>query len=288
MIKRLKQRQISFLISAALVAATLVAYEPMRHNGFVGLDDLTYVIDNPHVKGGITRESIVWAFTTPHSGNWHSLTWLSHMLDCQLFGLNALGHHLTSLFFHVANTLLLFLVLKRMTGAVWPSAFVAAAFALHPLHVESVAWVSERKDVLSGFFWMLTMIAYARYAEQPGIRRYLLVVLAFCLGLLSKSMLVTLPFVLLLLDYWPLDRFQLGQPKKGKAFSESKPEKGGYQIAPAWRLIKEKIPLFVLAAVSSIITFIVQQNAEAVAPSEIAPFKFPHIKRFAFLYQLHR
>jgi tetratricopeptide (TPR) repeat protein len=271
MAERACSKSYVFLIYLTLAVSTFIAYEPVRHNDFVGLDDPAYVTNNPHVKEGITLESIVWAFTTPYSGNWHSLTWLSHMLDCQLFGLNASGHHLTSLFFHVANTLLLFLVLKMMTGAVWPSAFVAAVFALHPLHVESVAWVSERKDVLSGFFWMLTMIAYVRYAERPGIGRYLLVVLAFCLGLLSKSMLVTLPFVLLLLDYWPLDRFQLGQPKKDKAFSESKPEKGGYQIAPAWHLIKEKIPLFVLAAVSSIITFIVQRSAKAVAPLEVVP-----------------
>jgi tetratricopeptide (TPR) repeat protein len=261
----------SLYICLALAVSTFIAYEPVRHNDFVGLDDAVYVTNNPHVKGGITRESIVWAFTTPHSGNWHSLTWLSHMLDCQFFGLNALGHHLTSLFFHIANALLLFLVLKMMTGAVWPSAFVAAVFALHPLHVESVAWVSERKDVLSSFFWMLAMIAYVRYAERPSIRRYLLVVLAFCLGLLSKSMLVTLPFVLLLLDYWPLDRFQLGQPKKDKAFSESKPAKGGYQSASVSHLIGEKIPLLVLVAVASVITFVVQQSAKAVALSEMAP-----------------
>jgi tetratricopeptide (TPR) repeat protein len=282
--KRDRNKLYAISICMALALTTIIAYEPVRHNGFVGFDDVVYVAGNPHVKEGITREAVVWAFTTPHSGNWHSLTWLSHILDCQFFGLNALGHHLTSLFFHLANTLLLFLALKRMTGAVWPSAFVAAAFALHPLHVESVAWVSERKDVLSGFFWMLTMTAYVRYAERPGIRRYLLVVLAFCLGLLSKSMLVTLPFVLLLLDYWPLGRIRsrkgwpspLSQPKKGKAFSKSKPAEGDYQSVPAWRLIREKIPLFALAAVSSVITFVVQQRAGAMAMelSEKLPLNF--------------
>jgi tetratricopeptide (TPR) repeat protein len=191
------------------------------------------------------------------------------MLDYQFFGPNALGHHLTSLFFHVANALLLFLVLKRVTGEVWPSAFVAAAFALHPLHVESVAWVSERKDILSGFFWMLTMVAYVRYAEQPGMRRYLLVILALCLGLLSKPMLVTLPFVLLLLDYWPLGRFQLSQPTNTRhALRQDeaplKPAKGGYQRVPTWCLV----------VISSIITFIVQRSAKAVAPSEMIPLKF--------------
>ena len=242
-----------FLIYLLLAGSTLIAYEPLRHNDFVSLDDKEYVIDNPNVTQGLTVKSIVWAFTTPHSGNWHSLTWLSHMLDCQVFGLNPLGHHLASLLFHVANTLLLFFVLKKMTAAFWPSAFVAAAFALHPLHVESVAWVAERKDVLSTFFWLLTMIAYVRYAQQPLIRRYLLVVLAFCLGLLSKSMLVTLPFVLILLDYWPLGRSQ--------------------RLVPL-RLVLEKVPLFILAAIASVITFIVQHGAGAATLTEKLPLHF--------------
>ena len=220
----------------------------MRHNGFVSYDDPRYVTDNAHVYNGITRESIIWAFTTSHASNWHPLVWLSHMLDCRLFGLNPLGHHLTSLLFHVANALLLFFVLKKMTGALWPAAFVAAAFALHPLHVESVAWVAERKDVLSTFFWLLTMIAYVRYAQQPLIRRYLLVVLAFCLGLLSKPMLVTLPFVLLLLDYWPLRR--LRRPV-------------------SFRLILEKVPLFILSAISSAITLLTQKSGGAMATAQL-------------------
>ena len=195
-------------ICAGLILVTLIAFEPVRRNIFVSYDDNTYVTDNPHVKTGLTRQSIIWAFTTTYASNWHPLTWLSHMLDCQLFGLNPLWHHLTSLLFHIANTLLLFWVLKRTTGAAWPSAFVAAAFAIHPLHVESVAWIAERKDVLSSLFWFLTIAAYIRYAERPGVAKFLLVILAFLLGLMAKPKLVTLPFVLLLLDYWPLHRFE--------------------------------------------------------------------------------
>jgi Tfp pilus assembly protein PilF len=258
-------------IYVALTLVTIIAYEPVRHNGFVGFDDAIYVTDNPHVNGGITREAIVWAFTTPYSCNWHSLTWLSHMLDCQLFDLNPLWHHLTSLFFHIANTLLLFWVLKRMTGAAWRSAFVAAAFALHPLHVESVTWLAERKDVLSGFFWMLTMIAYVRYAEQPAIRRYLLIVLAFCLGLLSKSTLVTLPFVLLLLDYWPLGRFHSGHTGKKVGRRSHKSANTCFQWPVFYRLVREKITFFILSAVSSVITFLVQRSGGAMEPSGVVP-----------------
>ena len=186
-----------------------MAFEQVRHNGFVNYDDNKYVAENRQVKAGITFDSVIRAFTTIHpSGNWHPLTSLSHMLDYQLFGLNPLWHHLNSLLFHIANTLLLFRVLQKMTGRIWQSAFVAAVFALHPLHVESVAWAAERKDVLSGFFWMLTIVAYVRYAERPRIGRYLLVFAFFSLGLMAKPMLVTLPFVLLLLDYWPLSRFR--------------------------------------------------------------------------------
>ena len=189
------------LIYVALAAVTITAFEQVRLNNFIGYDDSKYVTDNPHVKSGITQKSFLWAFTATRASNWHPLTWLSHMLDCELFGLNPYWHHLTNLFLHAANTLLLFWVLKSMTRAVWPSAFVAALFSVHPLHVESVVWVAERKDVLSGFFWMLTMAAYVRYAKRPGVRRYVPVFLTLGLGLMAKPMLVTLPFVLLLLDY---------------------------------------------------------------------------------------
>jgi len=249
--KRENDKPYIFLIYLVLSLTTIIAYEPVRLNDFVNYDDDTYVTRNPQVKAGLTRESVLWAFTTSHGNNWHPVTWLSHIIDCQMFGLKAVWHHLTSLLFHILNTLLLFWVMKRMTGGIWPSAFVAAAFALHPLHVESVAWVAERKDVLSGFFWMLTMAAYVRYAERPGIARYMQVVFAFCLGLMAKPMLVTLPFVLLLLDYWPLGRLQWGQP-------QFLPERIHHQKSSFWRLIGEKIPLFILAGVLSAVTFMVQ------------------------------
>src|SRR5208282_1193673 len=169
-----------------------------------------YVSENADVSGGLTWHGVWWAFTTGAAANWHPLTWLSHMLDVQLYGAAPGPHHLTNLLFHIANTLLLFGLLHRMTGALGRSAFVAGLFALHPLHVESVAWVAERKDVLSTLFWMLTLWAYVEYVRRPGLRRYGAVLLFFALGLMAKPMLVTLPFVLLLLDYWPLGRVGTG------------------------------------------------------------------------------
>src|ERR1035437_5057262 len=215
-----------------LALSTFSVFLPVARQGFVNYDDSDYVTENPHVLGGLNWANVVWAFTTGHASNWHPLTWLSHMLDCQLFGNQAGPQHLVSVGFHVANALLLLLLLRRMTGALWRSALVAALFALHPLHVESVAWASERKDVLSGFFFLLTIGAYVRYVEvqspkskvqspttasykAPSASRityhapfyFLLSLFLFALGLMSKPMLVTLPFVLLLLDYWPLQRF---------------------------------------------------------------------------------
>src|SRR6266404_6530587 len=178
----------SVFICGLLVLATFVVYFPVRHHEFLNWDDLTYVTGNDHVKGGVTWEGIVWAFTRSYSANWHPLTWISHMLDCQLFGLSAGAHHLVSVLFHVANTLLLFGFLRRTTGAFWRSAFVAALFALHPLHVESVAWIAERKDVLSTFFFLLTLAAYAIYVRKPAMARYSLVMVLFALGLMSKPM----------------------------------------------------------------------------------------------------
>jgi tetratricopeptide (TPR) repeat protein len=224
-----------------LVIAVLAVYWQVGNHEFVNYDDDQYVTENRHVQAGLTLESIAWAFTSTHASNWHPLTWLSHMLDCQIYGLNPPGHHFTSVFFHILNSILLFLVFKRMTGAFWKSAFVATLFALHPLHVESVAWAAERKDVLSTFFWMLTMGAYILYVENPGIKKYLLFVLLFALGLMAKPMLITLPFVLLLLDYWPLGRFN--------------------KSSLALPLVWEKTPLFVLAAASSVVTFFAQQRA---------------------------
>ena len=182
-------------------------YAPVRHHEFVNFDDSQYVSENRHVTSGLSGPALSWALTTGHASNWHPLTWLSHQLDVELFGLDPGRHHLTSVAIHLVNTLLLFGLLHGMTGALFRSAFVAALFAVHPLHVESVAWVSERKDVLSGTFFVLTLAAYQAYVSRPSRWRYVAVMLALALGLMSKPMLVTVPVVLLLLDYWPLARW---------------------------------------------------------------------------------
>jgi tetratricopeptide (TPR) repeat protein len=246
--------RLTLLICICLVGVTAAVFWPVGTHEFIVFDDDLYVTDNPSVYRGLTLPGVAWAFGATRAANWHPLTWLSHMLDCQVFGLNPAGHHLTGLFFHLAAAVLLFVVLNRMLQAPWVSAFVAALFALHPLHVESVAWVAERKDVLSTFFWILTMWAYVRYLDRPGAGRYLWIVVAFTLGLLSKPMLVTLPFVLLLLDYWPLGRLDLDRWRT--------------QALP---LVAEKVPLIVLAAASSAVTLLVQQGGAAVRPLEILP-----------------
>ena len=245
----------SFWICPALALATTAVFWQVCTYGFVDYDDPGYVYENPNIQSGITLKTIKWAFTTGYANFWHPLTWLSHMLDWQLFGSNPAGHHLVNLIFHIANTLLVFLVLKRMTGVLWSSAFAAALFALHPLHVESVAWVAERKDVLSIFFWLLTMWAYIRYVKQSSVANYLLTLLVFALGLMAKPMLVTLPFVLLLLDYWPLARIPQGQEKKHT-------DTRFHRLYP---LILEKIPFIVLSAVFGVIAFLAQQSGGAVA-----------------------
>ena len=244
-----------FLVSLFLVIAILTVYWQVQGHEFINYDDPSYVSKNPHVQTGLTLEGIAWSFTSMRAGNWHPLTWLSHMLDIQLYGMNPGRHHFTNVIFHIANTLLLFLVFRRMTESLWRSGFVAAMFALHPLHVESVAWVAERKDVLSTFFWMLTMLSYVWYVDHPGRNRYLLVLLLFILGLMAKPMLVTLPFVLLLMDYWPLKRLQFRQPR-GNINTQQK--------LPVLDLVWEKTPLFALAVASSIVTFLVQQSGGAV------------------------
>ena len=261
------------LIYVLLALATTAAYEPVRHNGFINFDDFQYVIQNPQVNGGLTGDSVVWAFTSGYATNWHPLTWLSHMLDVELFGMAPLGHHLVSVFFHLINVLLVFWVFKRMTGAVWRSAFIAAVFALHPLRVESVAWAAERKDVLSGMFWLLTMAAYIRYTERPRLGRYLLVLLSLALGLMAKPMLVTLPFVLLLMDYWPLRRFQWRRKDKLELQDPEQTEVGDAdrQGTSILRLLAEKVPLLALVAASSIITFLVQQSGGAMATEGSLP-----------------
>ncbi len=232
-----------------LLIATLVVYAGVIEHEFVGLDDGAYVYENPHVLGGLTPEGVRWAFTTTHASNWHPLTWLSHMLDVELFGPEPGKQHGVNLLFHAVNTVFLFWILWRMTGAVWPSAAVAALFGLHPLHVESVAWVAERKDVLSTFFWLLTMWVYQRFVTSPGRGRYLLTLLAFALGLMAKPMLVTLPLVLLLLDYWPL-----GRPLS------------------SWRrLLLEKLPFLALSGLSSVATVLAQGAGEAIITMQSAP-----------------
>jgi len=252
------------LISLFLILVTLGVYLRTARFDFVSYDDPYYVSDNKHVQAGLTAKSITWAFTTRSASNWHPLTWLSLMLDCQLFGVKAGGHHLINVFFHIINTLLLFWVLNRMTGALWRSGFVAAVFALHPLHVESVAWIAERKDMLSGMFWLLTMTAYLYYVRRPGIIWYLVTLLIFALGLMAKPMLVTLPFVLLLLDWWPLGRLQPDKTADITNQIKDKMPASPSQGQAFCRLVLEKIPFFVLSLVSCIITFLVQQSGGTV------------------------
>jgi protein O-mannosyl-transferase len=247
-----------WLLAAALMTATLVVYSPLAQCGFVNYDDHEYVYQNSHVLAGLTSSGFRWAWTTFRAANWHPLTWLSLQLDAQLFGKQAWGYHLTNLLLHLANTLLLFALLRRLTGAAWRSALVAVLFAVHPLHVESVAWVAERKDVLSTFFGLLAVSAYARYAEAPGVGRYLLVVLGMALSLLAKPMLVTLPGLLLLLDYWPLGRWQPGgKVPAGPAGPASK-------AVPLSRLLVEKVPLLILAAASGAVTVWAQKEGGTV------------------------
>ena len=262
---KLTQNPLFAIICLALAVVTLAVYWPLTSHPFINFDDDDYIVGNTHVTSGLTWTNVAWAFQTGAAANWHPLTWISHMIDCDLYGLNPGGHHLTNLLFHIANTLLLFLLLKQMTGTMWRSAFVAALFAWHPLHVESVAWASERKDTLSAFFWMLTLLAYARYAKKPNVAGYLLALLLFACGLMSKPMVVTLPFVLLLLDFWPLNRLRL--PDFGAESNlENVPARN--PAAKSWTrmaffLFVEKIPFFALAAAASAATFLVQKNAGA-------------------------
>lgn len=267
------RRRSAFAVILFLTITTFAVFWQVRDHEFVILDDGKYVTENSHVRDGLTWEGLVWAFTTTHANFWHPLTWISHMLDCELYGLDPAGHHLTNLLIHIANTLLLFLVLERMTGALWPSAFVAAMFALHPLHVESVAWAAERKDVLSTFFYVLTIGSYVRYVEHPGINRYLLVLLTFALGLMAKPMLVTLPFVLLLLDYWPLDRFQFVKQSGNSCAQAQQSVRPNNQKCSFFRLVLEKSPLFVLAAASCLVAYLAQEQGGALKALNLFPIE---------------
>lgn len=241
--------RLTILICLVLAALTLAAYWQVLGHGFVAYDDDEYVFENEYVKSGLTLQSAKWAFTHFHSANWHPLTWISHMLDRSIYGMKPFGHHLTNVLIHILSALLLYLLLQRMTGCIWRSAFVAALFALHPLHVESVAWVSERKDVLSTLFWLLTMHAYVSYVRRPGRAWYAVSLLAFAFGLMSKPMLVTLPLILLVADYWPLRRLEGKSPDRAPVLT---------------KLLLEKAPFFALSGASCVVTFLAQRHGGAV------------------------
>jgi tetratricopeptide (TPR) repeat protein len=252
-------------IALLLALVTLLVYLPVVRFGFVNFDDDDYIFSNATVKKGLTWPGVQWAFTTFHASNWHPLTWLSHMTDCELFGLNPAAHHFVNVLFHAANAALLFGLLIRLTGfrrdpaapaapagELWPCAFIAALFAWHPLHVESVAWISERKDVLSTFLALLALLSYAKFACGKCRRSFWAALVFFALGLLAKPMVVTLPFILLLLDFWPLRRMPAGR----------------WQLAGIWPLVREKIPFFLLALASCVVTFLAQSRGDAVRSLE--------------------
>ena len=258
-------------ICVFLAVITWLVFGQTLGHDFVNYDDDVYVYENPRVMSGITAQGLKWAFTRGHGYNWHPLTTISHMLDCQIYGVKAAGHHFTNVALHSVAVLLLFLVLRQMTGGpgrtgnIWRNAFVAALFAIHPLHVESVAWIAERKDILSAVFFMLTLGAYAHYVRKATVIRYVTMSILFACGLMSKPMLVTLPFVLLLLDYWPLGRFTV----RAATTNTAKPPSWWDRQSILPRLILEKLPLFALAAVSSIVTILIQRHG--ITPFERLP-----------------
>ncbi|HEU0010785.1 MAG TPA: tetratricopeptide repeat protein [Verrucomicrobiae bacterium] len=255
----------SRLAALVLAAVTVAAFWGVSRNGFLNYDDPDYITSNPIVQRGLTWEGIRWAFTSEHASNWHPVTWLSHMLDCQLFGVRPAAHHVVNVLLHALNTALLFGLLHGMTGALGRSAFVAALFGWHPLHVESVAWVAERKDLLSLLFFVLTLWAYWRYTVRSRWRHYVAALVMFVLGLMSKPMLVTTPFVLLLLDWWPLRRLQpIGSEPGSVLFTAATLKNLG-------RLIREKVPFFLLALASSVITLLVQRTGHSVVAVEQLP-----------------
>ena len=238
-----------------LALATIALYSPVTRAPFLNYDDAIHVSDNPHVRAGITWNTVVWAFATSETADWHPLTWLSHALDCQLFGLGPEGPHTVNLLLHAANVLLLFLILESATGMAWRSLVVAALFALHPINVESVAWISERKDVLSMFFFLVALAAYGWYARRPSVGRYLAVTLAYACGLMSKAQVITFPFALLLLDYWPLERIA------GREEVEDERTSPSARSSSFWQLAWEKVPWFALSVASALITMRVEADA---------------------------
>ena len=259
------ERYKAALICVILAGATSGVYQRVLYSDFVNFDDPIYVTENKHVNTGFSRENVRWAFTAGKVSYWHPLTWFSHMLDCELYGLRPGPHHLTNLIIHIANSLLVFLVFRGMTGAVWRSAFVAAVFALHPVNVDSVAWVAERKNVLSTLFWFLTLWGYASYVRRGGAERYLVTLLLFVLGLLAKPMLVTLPFVMLVLDYWPFGRLGFG--------GESGKVKAGERTAQIFGLVWEKVPFFVLSGVSVYLSSLSVRQLGITISTELVPMK---------------
>ncbi len=260
----IKHRDI--LVCLILVMVTLAVYWRVQNYDFINFDDNVNITENIHLKAGMTIDNIIWSFTeaTQITNYWVPLTWLSFILDFELYGMNPGGYHVTNVLFHIASVLLLFVVLRKMTGSLWRSGFVAVLFALHPTHVESVAWISERKDVLSAFFWILTMWSYVWYVNRPRSSRYLTVLLVFFMGLMAKPMLVTLPFVLLLLDYWPLCRFQFGQLGS---------ESNSQQLSAVFRLVLEKLPFFIIIAIISVVTFLTQKEGGVMAPFDFLPVR---------------
>jgi tetratricopeptide (TPR) repeat protein len=251
-----REKRVVFGLCLFLAVGVAVVYAQTSGFSFINYDDYGYIPRNPNVSGGLTWSNAKWAFTVMYKGNWCPLVWLSFMLDREFFGLWAGGFHLMNAALHIANTVMLFLVLMRYSKSLWLSFFAAAFFGLHPLHVESVAWVAERKDVLSTLFWLLTMLAYVRYVEKVTVWRYLTIIVLYAFGLMSKPMLVTLPFVLLVMDYWPLERLRPAVAS------------GGSSGASLRRLVLEKAPLFILSAISCVITFIAQKSGEAVTSFE--------------------
>jgi len=269
------------VLAALLVAATVAVYAQVWDFGFIAVDDPLYVTDNGRVPQGLTLSNLRWLLTAHAEGNWIPLTWLSYLIDAQIYGLNAGGYHITNALFHIANTVLLFAILTKATANQLRSAFVAALFALHPLHVESVAWVAERKDVLSTFFAMLSLLAYVNYAQSQRLRSWIASLLLFVLSLMSKQTLVTLPFVFLLLDYWPLGRMQLGRMQLGRGSTGAKPSQAAARIKPVAgnevpstlvanptrpvRLVAEKVPFFVAGLAFSLVVLVTQQHGKTVA-----------------------
>jgi protein O-mannosyl-transferase len=275
----LSRRKKTVICCLLLAVATLAVYGQVAHHSFINYDDQDYVTRNAHVQAGLSWQTFTWALTATEADNWHPLTWLSHALDCQLYGLNAGGHHFTNVLFHVLNVVILFLLLLRTTGAMGRSLLVAALFALHPLNVESVAWIAERKNVLSTLFFLLALGAYGWYARSPNLKRYFALTALFILALAAKPMVITLPFVLLLLDYWPLKRIQgwgtllASSPKKGKnrtGRSENIASEPEFTQASFPRLVLEKLPLLAFCAGSAVLTVIAQR--QAIRSTEYVPF----------------